>query len=433
MRRPLWKIHILLTILILTGINIYLLMKLLRCADTKEELMEAGDVSAAAARESLSLKDDDGKNPEVPPEWPSSSMEENGGVGGGAVKLGRWDNSRRFLIRDYVWVGRQFYSTAVNQDVCLATQSSLDRIHSLTEMADHWRGAISIAVYLDGDEEVLLFRRIVQHLGRCHPDLFANIAFHLVSAPTQQIPSPAAASAGSSSTSTSATWPEDEGLPSGSRPLDPGSIRLNCSGPSTGLDWLLNGHPSLSAKWASTSRLYPQNLMRNIARKACPSQYVLLLDVDVIPSYNMAEAVAQFLDGPAVAHCLKCAFVVPTYELDVRAQFPQNKSQLLWLESQGMAQPFHQKAFRYNQFASNLTRYLTTSKRKIDSCPFRTLYIELYYPGIYIYVPLFIRWRQTPDTDDVIIHHNVTNYEFFYEPFYIARDDAPAHDERFLG
>lgn len=43
------------------------------------------------------------------------------------------------------------------------------------------------------------------------------------------------------------------------------------------------------------------------------------------------------------------------------------------------------------------------------------------------------RWRQTPDTDQVIIHHNVTNYEFFYEPFYIARDDAPAHDERFIG
>jgi N-acetyllactosaminide beta-1,3-N-acetylglucosaminyltransferase len=33
----------------------------------------------------------------------------------------------------------------------------------------------------------------------------------------------------------------------------------------------------------------------------------------------------------------------------------------------------------------------------------------------------------------VVISHNVTNYEFFYEPFYIARDEAPPHDERFLG
>lgn len=44
-----------------------------------------------------------------------------------------------------------------------------------------------------------------------------------------------------------------------------------------------------------------------------------------------------------------------------------------------------------------------------------------------------IRWRQTSETQEVIVSHNVTNYEFFYEPFYVARDDVPAHDERFLG
>lgn len=43
------------------------------------------------------------------------------------------------------------------------------------------------------------------------------------------------------------------------------------------------------------------------------------------------------------------------------------------------------------------------------------------------------RWRQTSETDQVVISHNVTNYEFFYEPFYMARDEAPPHDERFLG
>jgi hypothetical protein len=43
------------------------------------------------------------------------------------------------------------------------------------------------------------------------------------------------------------------------------------------------------------------------------------------------------------------------------------------------------------------------------------------------------RWRQTSETDQVVISHNVTNYEFFYEPFYTARDEAPPHDERFLG
>jgi len=37
--------------------------------------------------------------------------------------------------------------------------------------------------------------------------------------------------------------------------------------------------------------------------------------------------------------------------------------------------------------------------------------------------------------DDSVVHvsHNVTNYEFFYEPFYVSLDTAPAYDERFVG
>lgn len=29
--------------------------------------------------------------------------------------------------------------------------------------------------------------------------------------------------------------------------------------------------------------------------------------------------------------------------------------------------------------------------------------------------------------------HNVTNFEFLYEPFYVAADTVPEHDERFIG
>lgn len=33
----------------------------------------------------------------------------------------------------------------------------------------------------------------------------------------------------------------------------------------------------------------------------------------------------------------------------------------------------------------------------------------------------------------VYVSHDVTNFEFLYEPFYVAKDTAPAHDERFMG
>lgn len=38
-----------------------------------------------------------------------------------------------------------------------------------------------------------------------------------------------------------------------------------------------------------------------------------------------------------------------------------------------------------------------------------------------------------PFRADPHVSHNVTNFEFFYEPFYVASDLVPPHDERFLG
>lgn len=46
-----------------------------------------------------------------------------------------------------------------------------------------------------------------------------------------------------------------------------------------------------------------------------------------------------------------------------------------------------------------------------------------------------LRWEADKATsnDDTGISHNVTNFEFLYEPFYVATDVAPMHDERFVG
>lgn len=107
--------------------------------------------------------------------------------------------------------------------------------------------------------------------------------------------------------------------------------------------------------WVAGS-VYPQNHMRNVARKGCPSDYVLLLDVDIVPTQGMAQTLARFLRRPDVERCRRCAYVLATYELDIGATLPRNKTQLVALEDANRAQPFHHKAFRYNQFASNLTR-----------------------------------------------------------------------------
>lgn len=44
------------------------------------------------------------------------------------------------------------------------------------------------------------------------------------------------------------------------------------------------------------------------------------------------------------------------------------------------------------------------------------------------------RWgKETNDSPETHVSHNVTNFEFLYEPFYVASDLVPIHDERFMG
>jgi len=48
--------------------------------------------------------------------------------------------------------------------VCLATQCSVDRLHSIVELAKNWNGSISTAIYVAGEELYYLQGRFILHL-----------------------------------------------------------------------------------------------------------------------------------------------------------------------------------------------------------------------------------------------------------------------------
>lgn len=50
-------------------------------------------------------------------------------------------------------------------------------------------------------------------------------------------------------------------------------------------------------------------------------------------------------------------------------------------------------------------------------------------------IPILVcRWQtEAIEAEETHISHNVTNFEFLYEPFYVASDTVPPHDERFVG
>lgn len=63
--------------------------------------------------------------------------------------------------------------------------------------------------------------------------------------------------------------------------------------------------------------IYPQQLLRNIAKHSCQTSHTLVLDVDMIPNPDLFEDLEVFLSNSSVSQCEKCAFVVPTFEIDV--------------------------------------------------------------------------------------------------------------------
>ncbi|XP_014274469.1 beta-1,4-glucuronyltransferase 1 isoform X2 [Halyomorpha halys] len=284
------------------------------------------------------------------------------------IHLGHWDNRRLLKMIDHALVGTLFDELSKRYSVCLATQSSLEKLHSLVQVANHWRGPISAALFAAGDEEFGLLQGYIDYLRHCYPAVRDRVSFHLA-------------------------FPWDR-LPSKNQPVKREG-KLDCLHPEGFLHQLLKHRSSELLRWRQKNP-YPQNHLRNLARKNCQTSRVFLTDVDIIPSLGMADGLEVFIKSDSCTSL--CAYVIPTYEVDERVPFPKNKSELIRLKGRGLARPFHHKVFIYNQYATN-----------------------------------FSRWEQDQSRNQVHISHGVTNFEFLYEPFYIAHDNVPPHDERFIG
>lgn len=244
------------------------------------------------------------------------------------LSLGRWDATRSYKMFDFAIVGEDYVSLSEKYTVTLATQTSLERMSSLTELAYKWTGAISAALFAAGDEFPIL-KLYVTYLRKCYPFIKSRVSFHLAT-PIGKL--------AQQSLDTSDSFELSN---------------MDCGQPKVMLDTLLRLRSPETVKWRLKNP-YPQNHLRNLARKNCQTHYVFLIDADIIASEGLADSLDTFLRS---ARCKGlCAYVIPTYELDERVQFPKNKTDLVRLAYKGLARPFHQKVFIYNQFATNFSR-----------------------------------------------------------------------------
>jgi len=312
----------------------------------------------------------------IPSAVPSDDTKASDAIATIEPSHGLYDKSRMFRSHMFSMVGTSWPSLSMSRALCLGAQTSTDRLYEVVELVKHWSGPMSIAVFVPGIE-LAIATRYIQYLRSCHHQIENQVAFHLTYPVQHQgvLFDPAL----------QGLWEEV------------GS--MDCKEPKQVLQYLLGVRTKEMLDWRE-SYPYPQNLLRNLAKNGCQTNYTYIPDIDMVPTPGMDTQLETFIKKQEERNnCTKCAYVIPTYEISSNStHLPSNKTELLQFVKNKQARQFHQALYSINQKSSNLKK-----------------------------------WEKIPEAEELDIAYKVEKYIFKYEPLYIARGDTPAFDERFIG
>ncbi|XP_063223045.1 beta-1,4-glucuronyltransferase 1-like [Bacillus rossius redtenbacheri] len=285
------------------------------------------------------------------------------------LDLALLDGSARYAAHTFLVKGSR-WSALAGSAAAIATHSSLEHLHWLAHTASSWTGPLSVAVFAPG-ASFHFAACYIDHLRTCHPSVREKVSFHVVS-PVDRPPAL----------------------------LDRAcAVQLTeCNrDPRTALGEVVRLRDEVASS-GQEHAVYPQNLLRNLARRTCPTRHVLTVDVDMVfPSESMSLQLQEFLSRQD--NCSRCAFVLPVYEVSNSVgAMPENKTGLISLVTGKLARPYHVQVFNLNQGKSNLAR-----------------------------------WEKIEQTPSERVAYRVHNYQLFYEPIYVSARTAPLYDERFVG
>jgi len=96
------------------------------------------------------------------------------------LSYGRWDNQLLYRIKDFALLGEQYVDSSEGSLVCLATQTSVERLNSLPQVAANWQGKMSVALFAAGPEEFVVLQYFVTYMRLCFANIRENATFHLL-------------------------------------------------------------------------------------------------------------------------------------------------------------------------------------------------------------------------------------------------------------
>lgn len=238
----------------------------------------------------------------------------------------------------------------------LCTHSTADQVYGIVELARRWEGPISLAVFTSGLDAGLAVS-LLDRACWCEPSM-SKVSVHFV-------------------------------FPAGRPPaLTPSNhFPGDCAA------------SDLQPRESDTERksrnlVYPVNVARNVARTQAITARVLVSDIELLPSDNLASGFIEMVRNRAPR--VGVVFVIPVFEIEANEKPPNTKHELLMSARAGVAGYFH--------------RFICPHCQK--------------FPGL-------SRWMLAPDPGRVR-PFVVTRREFpqhRWEPIYIGTRDDPLYTE----
>lgn len=251
----------------------------------------------------------------------------------------------------------------VKKDVGLITQTSSRQISLVKDLSERWEGLVSVAIFSgDGNLDTAIDSVIL--LLKCHPKIRFNTSIHLVFPLKQR-----------------------------NQKFLMGKENKNC-------DYQYQSQEHIS--YSITQVAYPVNLLRNVARRHSMTEFIFVVDIDLIPSLNFRSQFLNFASENKLFHesnfGQRTVYVVPTYEMSdelIKEKLPTDKNSLLESIYRKESRPFYVevcwKCHKHTDYKS---------------------------------------WEEAPTIQSVEVVYEVS-WKDPWEPFYVSRANVPLYDERF--
>lgn len=296
------------------------------------------------------------------------------------------DSSGEYSIINY-WIKADSlkYNNHVENDVNLITMGSLSSLHHLSDLVERWKGLISVALFCLAKDISTAIELIIL-LRKCYPVIRYNTSFHLVLPLHHLSPEELKGYEGDGTN----RWHESAfEQPSLSSCIKSSQIIASIRAKSS-INYENNGVP------------FPNNLLRNVARRNCLTEYVFVIDIDFVPSLNLHEDFLAFarenhlFDEEIIKE--KRVYVIPSFEAHSSLSprlIPQTKPELLKALKSRIIRPF------YFELCWKCQKYTD-----------------------------YEAWEREPFSPKLSVSFEVAWHDP-WEPFYIAHNSVPMYDERF--